>query len=363
MKSRIVKIIGSSLALVLMGQSGAIAAEPGYYPTGPQTDVSVTQISTNGWTKCYEANYGTTILTLANLKAQCSGDFVLYAGGETADPNHYLLLAAGLRSVVWAGTNVTANTVTTLGANQFSNGSYWYAQDALSLGFTPDPVVRLFQADLCAAIVCAGEKDDGSLRLSWHGNGLGVGGWNIGNDITFQNNGVTDYVKAIWVSNGSPTKPPLIQTTALTATLDKNILTCTTGKYKASESEVAISSVKYQLFVNGQLMSSVAIDKGLNIPDSAKSAPMNKVPALVSAKEALFDLTGISSYSAYCTVEAYGYGSSTTSASNVVKDSVLLAAIAATEKAWDLERAAAVAANFSKEAREKRKRLAALANR
>jgi hypothetical protein len=357
-KKRIKKIALIASAFMFVGQSLA-AADPAYYPEGPQTNVAVSTISSGGWTKCYEENYGTTILTLANLQSQCSGDYVLYAGGETADPNNYLLLATGARSVVWAGTNVTQNTLTTLSNGQLSNGSYWYAQDALSLGFSPDPVVKLHQADICATQVCAGEADDGSLRLSWHGNGVGQGGWNIGNAISFQNNGVTNYLKAIWVSNGARPYLPLVQTSPVSMTMDKNIMGCTVGTYKIGMSEVAISSVKYQLYVNNQLMSSAVYDKGSNIPDTLKSVTANKVSALVSAKDAYFDLSGMSSYSAYCVVEAFGYGSSAASMSDTYQDAAFIAAAAAKDLAWEAQRSAATAANFTKEAREMRKRIAA----
>ena len=359
MRSKLRRVFGLSLAIVLTSQSGAFAADPSYYPSGPQTNVAVSTVSNGGWTRCYNATYSATLPTLETLRSQCQGEYVLYAGGSAADTSNLLLLAAGQRSVVFAGTDSDFGTIYNLGNAQLSNGTYFYAEDSLSVGFTKNATVRMSQADLCGSIFgggCAG-VDDGSLRISWHGNGLGVGGWRLGAETEL--NGSNAFVKEIWVSNGSPRAMPLVQTTPVGATLENNLFTCTAGNYKVGMSAVEISSVKYQLFVNDTLMSSVVFDKGNNIPDSMKSAPASKISSLVSAKEALFDLTGMSSYSAYCTVEAFGFGSSSGSASATIQDPALIAAANAKAQAWEDQRAAATAANFTKEAREARKRAAA----
>jgi hypothetical protein len=329
------------------------AADPGYYPTGPQTNVSVSTLQSGGWTRCYFETMAVVLSPLETLKSQCQGDYVLYAGGTAADSNNYLLVAAGARQVVFNETSLAQSVSTTLGAEYQSNGSYWYAQDDLAVGFSVNAVVLLNKADV--------QNTNDTSRYSLHGGDAGAGyggGWRIG-DITMLNVS-TDYIKAIWVSNGaSPVSMPLVQTGPVIATVDKDVMTCTAGTYKVGMSEVALSSLRYHLYVNNELISSVVYDKGSNIPDILKKALPNQVSALVSAKDAVFDLSGMSSYSAHCVVEAYGYGSSTSSFSNSYQDAAFIKAANAAAQAWEDQRSTATAANFTKDMREMRKRISA----
>jgi len=57
MRSKLGKGMGRSLDIVLTSQSGAFAADPNYYPSGPQTNVAVSSVSNGGWTRCYSATY------------------------------------------------------------------------------------------------------------------------------------------------------------------------------------------------------------------------------------------------------------------------------------------------------------------
>ena len=361
MGKRLKKIALIATAFTLVGSSFAVA-EPGYYPEAPQTNVAVSSVSAGGWTRCYTDGYGSVLPTLDVIRSQCTGDYILYAAGTVADTENFLLLAAGERSVVFAGTNLAQRTVVQLGADQFSNGTYFYGQNNLSVGFSENATVQLFQADICVSSLDGGGNpnceatDDGSKRLSWHGNDLGGGGWRIGNEEGLNNNNT--FIREIWVSNRSRITMPLVQTSPVTATIDKDVMTCSAGTYKVGMSEVAVSSLRYHLYVNNELMSIVVYDKGSNIPDAMKIALPNKVFALVSAKDALFNLSGMSSYSAHCVVEAYGYASSTSSFSNSYQDAAFIKAANATAQAWEDQRAAANAANFTKEAREMRKRIA-----
>jgi hypothetical protein len=350
-KKRIKKIALIASAFMFVGQSLA-AADPAYYPEGPQTNVAVSTISSGGWTRCYSETMATILSPLATLFSQCQGEYVLFAGGLVADSQNYLLIAAGERQVVFNQTTLNQG-VSTLTADNLSNGSYWYAQDDLAVGFTVNPLVHLNKADI--------ESLSDTQRFSLHGSDAGadyLGGWRIGDLISL--NLSTDHIKAIWVSNGAaPVSMPLTQVAPITASVDKNIMTCSAGTYKVGMSEVAVSSVRYHLYVNNELMSTVVYDKGSNIPDAMKTALPNKVSALVSAKDALFDLSGMSSYSAHCVVEAYGYGSATSSFSNSYQDAAFIAAANAKAKAWEDQRASATAANFTQQAREMRKRIAA----
>ena len=340
MKKRIKKIALIATAFMFVGQSLA-AADPAYYPEGPQRNVALSSVTSGGWTLCYSGLMREDIVSKESISNACTGDYVLYSGRATGS-NTLLLLAAAEASTVFTVTNINQ---TTLG-----NGTYWYFNDR-SLGFSPNGTITQNTADT--------NSETDPLRFSLHTLPAQViGGWRIGDLLGL--NGSVDYEKLIYTSNGAtPVSMPLTQVAPITASVDKNIMTCSAGTYKVGMSEVAVSSVRYHLYVNNELMSTVVYDKGSNIPDAMKTALPNKVSALVSAKDALFDLSGMSSYSAHCVVEAYGYGSATSSFSNSYQDAAFIAAANAKAKAWEDQRASATAANFTQQAREMRKRIAA----
>lgn len=373
-KGFIYRVIAISSAVVIA--SGAVAsADPSYYPTGPQINVAVSTVSSGGWTRCYSDFYSSNLPSLETFREQCQGDYVLYAAGSVADTSNFLLLAAGEAGVVFAGTNFLPHTVVEMGAEQLSNGTYFYAQDTESFGFSENSIIQLWTADICVSYLdnLQGDDgnggviqvnpdcdsgDDGSKRLSWHGNLNGGGGWRIG--TTTDLNGSNAFLREVWVSNSSSRAVmPLTQTTPVSATVANDVMTCSAGSYKVGMSEVEVSSVMYHLYVNNERISTVIYDKGSNIPAHLKVDLPNKVTALVSAKDALFDLSGMSSYSAHCVVEAFGYSSSSSSFSNTYQDAAFIAAANATAQAWEDQRSSATAANFTKEARELRKRIAA----
>jgi hypothetical protein len=62
---------------MFVGQSLA-AADPAYYPEGPQTNVAVSTISSGGWTRCYSETMATILSPLATLFSQCQGEYVLF---------------------------------------------------------------------------------------------------------------------------------------------------------------------------------------------------------------------------------------------------------------------------------------------
>ena len=346
MKKRIKKVLGLVIAISLGGTSVA-NAEPSYYPTGPQTNVAESTISGGGWTLCYSEDLGTSLVkeTISNV---CTGTYILYAGKVTTSSS-LLLLAAGERSTVFSPTN--------LNATNLHNGSYWYFNDS-SLGFAPNGTITQNPAD--------NTDTNDPLRFSLHT--VNDGGWRIGtvNGVNNGGNNVvndapTIWTKQVWTSNGSRSSMPLVQAEPVEAKLANNIMTCSAGSYKVGMSEVDVTSVRYHLYVNDELMSSVVYDKGSNIPDALKSNLPNKVTALVSAKNSLFDLSGMSNYTAHCVVEAFGFGSSNSSFSNTYQDAAFIAAANAKAQAWEDQRATSTAANFTKEAREARKRAAARA--
>ena len=350
MGKRLKKIVLIATAFMLVGSSVAVA-EPGYYPEGPQTNVAVSTVTSGGWTLCYSANMQTGMVKETISDACNEGGYVLYAG-RAVNSDTLLLAAAAERDIAF--------TVTATNATNLNNGSYWYFNDQ-SIGFSPNQEIYQNTADICSSTsyptgICT-IAGDGALRLSLHSSREDLGGWRIGLLDFLQN--VDTHEKLIYVAAESPAPMPLVQTSPVTATIDKDVMTCSAGRYKVGMSEVAISSLRYHLYINNELISTVVYDKGSNIPDAMKKALPNQVSALVSAKDALFNLSAMSSYSAHCVVEAYGYGSSASSFSNSYQDAAYIKAANAKAQAWEDQRAAANAANFTKEAREMRKRIAA----
>lgn len=346
--------LGISLAVAPLA-----SADPNYYPTGPQTDVAISTVSSGGWTRCYTDFYGSRLPTFETLQSQCEGDYVLYAGGATGGST-FLLLAAGERDVVFNATNYVISQETVSASSQLSNGSYWYGQDDLSIGFSPEATVRLNQADVCkSSLGACTTSDDGSLRLSWHGNGLNDGGWRIG--LTDNLNVSNAYIREIWVSDGSSNSMPLISKGSTTLTNSGSSFTCSPSSYSVGQSEVKVDSYIYRLYVNGALNSTIAYDGGSNIALSMVKGETNKLPAALKADSATWDLSSLEDYSVRCEVTAVGYNSSVSSASETQFDAAYLARISAAAQAWEDQRAAATAANYTKEKREMRKRIAARA--
>lgn len=349
MGKRLKKIVLIATAFMLVGSSVAVA-DPGYYPVGPQTNVAVSTVTSGGWTLCYSANMQTGMVKETISDACNEGGYVLYAG-RAVDSDTLLLAAAAERDIAF--------TVTATNGTNLNNGSYWYFNNS-SIGFSPNEEIRQNTADTCSSTsypnVCT-ITGDGALRFSLHSSSTGLGGWRIGLLDFLQD--VNTHEKLIYVAAGEPAPMPLVQTSPVTATIDKDVMTCSAETYKVGMSEVAISSLRYHLYINNELISTVVYDKGSNIPDAMKKALPNQVSALVSAKDALFNLSAMSSYSAHCVVEAYGYGSSASSFSNSYQDAAYIKAANAKAQAWEDQRAAANAANFTKEAREMRKRIAA----
>jgi hypothetical protein len=143
------------LALVLAAVAPVAAASadpPAYYPSGPQTNVAKSALT--GWQECWSGPFtGTT--PLAGVLAQCSGNYLMLAAGNTGS-NTLLLLAAAPRNDVLFNT---AHTNTPHDAN----GSGWYFANDWSWGFAN-------QGDAIHRIQC--DDNAGPLRMCWHTNAL-----------------------------------------------------------------------------------------------------------------------------------------------------------------------------------------------
>ena len=143
----------------------------------------------------------------------------------------------------------------------------------------------------------------------------------------------------------------------LTITEDK--ATCLPGTYKmASGSKVDISSIVYALVVNGQPVSRIAYDPSNSIAPHMFSSIKHTVDGVASIEQAIWDITKLSNFDAYCEVTVTTkFGSMANTSSNLVTDSAKLAAIEAKKVEEEKARLDAVAANYTKEMREMRKRM------
>ena len=152
------RLLGAMMALAFMLPAAAQAA-PTYYPSGPQTDVPQSTVSSGGWQVCYSTNYASTV-PLSNVLTPCDGDFLIMASVAPGSSD-YSLLAAGPRATVLADSgnagNVTHN----------ANGTEWYFSTGWSWGFAlgGDTVNR----DSCDYPPTGQPHAD--LRLCWHTGG------------------------------------------------------------------------------------------------------------------------------------------------------------------------------------------------
>lgn len=169
-----------------------------YYPEGPQENVSKQTLVDGGWTLCWEDYYNSRN-ALSDIFSQCTGDYLIYAGGASG-ADSYLLLAAGERTSI---LTVTEQNQTTL-----NNGTYWYYHSGWgSIGFAPNSTIQQSSAD----VYDGWGGTTGHLRLSWHSDGTDIfGGWRVGMNVGL--NGSTEYQRAIWqtgvINVAEPTPEP-----------------------------------------------------------------------------------------------------------------------------------------------------------
>ena len=163
----------------------------------------------------------------------------------------------------------------------------------------------------------------------------------------------------------SITSLPLIAapSSPVTLTSSGSSLTCSPGKYQVGASEASVSTYIYKLYLNNQLVSVRSYDPGKVIPSSMMGAAADLYPATLSATGITYDLSKASDYTARCEVTAVGYSSSLTSSSATITDSAYQARLAKAAADEETARLAAVAANYSKEARDARAKAAKYATR
>lgn len=180
------------LAAALLSSASAFAA-PAYYPSGPQTGVSVATVVGGGWTQCYMATMSVFIGNDAeNVLTPCTGTYLMMAGRETG-ASTFLALAAALRSDTIIDTGNTSVT-------HLANGSEWWYSDDWSWGFTQaGDTVQNSQCDV----------SNSPLSMCLH-TVAGAGGYRI-NNITGLNNS-TAFEKVFYQAEGAvgvPAPTPL----------------------------------------------------------------------------------------------------------------------------------------------------------
>jgi hypothetical protein len=150
----------------------------------------------------------------------------------------------------------------------------------------------------------------------------------------------------------------LVGVSAPVLTVDsKGQASCTAGTYRfASGPEASVNSFVYTLFVNNQPVSRMASDPTGAISSHMFAPITHSVQGTAVGNVATWDLSKQSNFDARCEVTVAKSGSVLTSHSNEFTDSVKIAAANAKAQAWEDQRASATAANFTKEAREARKR-------
>ncbi len=149
-----------------------------------------------------------------------------------------------------------------------------------------------------------------------------------------------------------------------TITEKSNVVSCTPGTYTflngGSTAETAnIQSFVYTLLVNGKAVSTLSTDGFKSVPAHLFPTIAGNMAGTATLTGATWDLKGMSNYSATCQVYAVQSSGNTQSLTNTVYDSVAIAEANAKAQAWEDQRSSATAANFTKDMREMRKRLAA----
>ena len=330
MKNRIVKIIGFSLALALIGSTGASADFEG--PFAP-----------SNWTFSGDA----TSNSLSSTQMQITSlDRTLgQPKYQTATSSSYSILLPYYVSDLSFSYSYTTNDV--------NGSSYDMAQ--YGLGGTATNLVQVNPNQ--------GYSENGTVSRA------GVGGQTFS---IIQNARDTQLGSAtITITNFSAryrNMNALRLDSAPIATENANVVSCSPGTYTflnggTTPEKSQITTAIYTLIVDGKAVSRLSAGNTAMISTQSYPAIASSITGSATLTGASWKLDSYKDYNVRCDVAVWQGPVTLQSSSAEVADSVKLAAIAAKEKAWDLELAAAVAANFSKEAREKRKRLAALANR
>jgi hypothetical protein len=173
-------LIGAVLTCALAAPLSAATYQA---PTGIQSDVTVTDVTSGGWTTVYSGAFDQTV----NYGTMFSGleDWVILASREAGSATFDLL--AAIRVDDWN------NLVTDRNETQAFNGVEWYRNGG-SLGFAPlGSAIQQSSADVASHSNWGSANDATTdFRLSWHSQG-GYGnaptslwgGWRSGSHMGF----------------------------------------------------------------------------------------------------------------------------------------------------------------------------------
>jgi hypothetical protein len=180
MAMKILKFSAALIAASLSVLSPAQAAT--YLPVGPQTNISLSTVTSGGWTQCFQQSFGAAFGNSASAALSgCTGNSVLLAGRETGSGT-LLVLAQALKVDALFNTGAANNGIT-----HIANGTGWYNADRWSWGFAPaGQSVSKFECDTVS----------GSGRLCLHTFDF-VGGYRINDTITFGSN----FEKLVFTAN------------------------------------------------------------------------------------------------------------------------------------------------------------------
>jgi hypothetical protein len=123
-----VNSLGLAAAMAVALPTAAHAAT--YMPTGPQQNVSLSTVTSGGWTLCFSDTMDNPFGSSASTTlAACTGDRIMLAGRETGSDT-LLVLAQTLTASALADTGAADNGIYTQ-----SDGSDWFYSDGYSWGF------------------------------------------------------------------------------------------------------------------------------------------------------------------------------------------------------------------------------------
>lgn len=181
-------------SLIAAAALTASAAQAGVVPVGVQTNVSVAQVQSWGWTTCYQGGAG-DYASIAAIKNNCAGNYVMLADKNYGSSTFSILAAASFADVFTNTGDYNHNTHT-------ANGAQWYYSDNWSIGYTSlgNPVYR----NSCDISLLGYYVPQPTVGSCWHTGGGNLNwGWGYNNGSGFQ----STQERFFLVSNG-PTEVP-----------------------------------------------------------------------------------------------------------------------------------------------------------
>ncbi len=196
------RIVLAAAVTAALPVSATYAAQPAYFPSGPQGDVDMSMLA--GWQECFAGPYNVTT-PLSSILAECDGQYLMLAGSAVGSTT-LSVLAAGARADVIFDTGQNQTTP------HNANGTGWYFDENYSWGFAPQGAT-IFR-DECDQVT-------GALRLCWQTNyvpqnpSYPVGGLNpgyrLGNIFDLNESSGANYTRHVFeeVGNSASATPAL----------------------------------------------------------------------------------------------------------------------------------------------------------